>query len=54
MPSRVRPPTTDFAHDGTDMSYSNWGCALAGHIVASVSGMSFDDYVKKNIFEPLA
>ncbi len=53
MPTRVRPATTSFAGDGTNASYSNWGCALAGHIVASVSGMSFDDYVKKNIFEPL-
>lgn len=53
IPSRVRPPTTDFAHDGTNASYSNWGAALAGHIVASVSGIPFDDYVKKNIFDPL-
>lgn len=53
MPTRVRPPTTDFASDGTNASYSNWGTALAGHIVASVSGESFDDYVKRHIFEPL-
>ena len=53
MPSRVRPPTTDFGSDGTNASYSNWGTALAGHIVASVAGMSFDDYIRKNIFEPL-
>ena len=53
MPARVRPPTTNFGGDGTNSSYSNWGCALAGHIVASVSGMSFDDYLEKNIFAPL-
>lgn len=53
VPARVRPPTTDFGGDGTNSSYSNWGTALAGHIVASVSGMPFDDYVKKHIFEPL-
>jgi CubicO group peptidase (beta-lactamase class C family) len=53
MPARVRPPTTDFGGDGTNSSYSNWATALAGHIVASVSGMSFDDYVAKHIFEPL-
>lgn len=34
-------------------AYSNYATALAGHIVAEVSGMSFDDYVEANIFEPL-
>lgn len=53
VPTRVRPPTTDFGSDGTNASYSNWATALAGHIVASLSGMSFDDYVAKHIFEPL-
>lgn len=53
MPARVRPPTTDFGGDGTNASYSNWATALAGHIVASVSGESFDDYVKNHIFAPL-
>jgi CubicO group peptidase (beta-lactamase class C family) len=53
VPARVRPPTTDFGSDGTNASYSNWGTALAGHIVASISGESFDDYVRKHIFEPL-
>jgi CubicO group peptidase (beta-lactamase class C family) len=52
MPARVRPPTTDWS-DGTNASYSNWGTALAGLIVANVSGMSYDEYVEKNIFEPL-
>src|SRR5688572_30001348 len=51
MPGRVRPPTTDFGADGTNSSYSNWGTALAGHIVASQSGLSFEDYVKQNIFD---
>ena len=53
VPTRVRPPTTDFGGDGTNASYSNWGTALAGHIVASIAGLPFDDYVRKNIFEPL-
>lgn len=35
-------------------AYSNYGTALAGHIVAEVSGMSFEDYVQSRIFEPLA
>jgi len=46
LPERVWPP-------GTVTAYSNYGTALAGHIVELVSGMSFDDYVEKNIFEPL-
>jgi len=46
IPRRVRPP-------GTYSSYSNFGSALAGLIVANVSGMPFEEYVEKNIFEPL-
>jgi CubicO group peptidase (beta-lactamase class C family) len=46
MPDRVRPP-------GIWSSYSNWGTALAGLIVEEISGMSFEEYVEKNIFEPL-
>lgn len=46
VPERVRPP-------GTYPSYSNYGAALAGLVVANVSGMPFAEYVEKNIFEPL-
>jgi CubicO group peptidase (beta-lactamase class C family) len=46
MPKRVRPP-------GVYASYSNWATATAGYIVERVSGMPFDDYVEKNILEPL-
>jgi CubicO group peptidase (beta-lactamase class C family) len=52
MPARTRPPTKDFA-SGINASYSNWGTALAGHIVATVSGMAFDDYIERNIYQPL-
>jgi CubicO group peptidase (beta-lactamase class C family) len=52
VPARVRPPTTEWT-DGTNASYSNWGTALAGLIVANVSGISFEDYVERNILEPL-
>ncbi len=52
QPARVRSPTRDFS-DGTSASYSNWATALAGHIVATVSGQSFDDYVAQHIFQPL-
>ncbi|HKU15678.1 MAG TPA: serine hydrolase domain-containing protein [Steroidobacteraceae bacterium] len=51
-PARVRPPTTNFG-DGTGASYSNWATALAGRIVETVSGQSFDDYVAQHIFQPL-
>ncbi|MDJ0948307.1 MAG: serine hydrolase domain-containing protein [Alphaproteobacteria bacterium] len=46
MPARVRPP-------GEIASYSNWGVTLAGHIVEQASGLSFADYVERNIFAPL-
>jgi CubicO group peptidase (beta-lactamase class C family) len=46
MPARVRPP-------GELTSYSNYGTALAGHIVALISGIPFEDYIEQNIFKPL-
>jgi CubicO group peptidase (beta-lactamase class C family) len=45
-PARVNPP-------GAQTAYSNYATALAGLIVANVSGLSFNDYIRKNIFEPL-
>ena len=45
-PRRVFPP-------GSTPAYSNYGATLAGYIVQRVSGMSFDDYIDKNIFQPL-
>jgi CubicO group peptidase (beta-lactamase class C family) len=46
QPERVFPP-------GTTPAYSNYGATLAGYIVQRVSGMPFDDYIEKNIFQPL-
>jgi CubicO group peptidase (beta-lactamase class C family) len=46
MPERVYPP-------GTKPAYSNYGATLAGYIVQRLSGVPFDDYVQKNIFQPL-
>ncbi len=46
MPERVRPP-------GTWSSYSNYGTALAGLVVEYITGMSFPEYVEKNVFQPL-
>lgn len=38
---------------GIAYEYSNLGFALLGKIVTKVSGMRFQDYIKKNILEPL-
>jgi len=38
---------------GTDRRYSNIGYEILGDIVAKVSGLPFEDYIKKHIFEPL-
>lgn len=38
---------------GETPAYSNYATALAGYIVARVSGMSFDDYMDRHIFGPL-
>ncbi|MDX1697804.1 MAG: serine hydrolase domain-containing protein, partial [Thiohalobacterales bacterium] len=46
MPARVYPP-------GTVSAYSNYGAALAGHIVATVSGMPFEQYIERHILAPL-
>ncbi len=46
LPREIFPP-------GTTPAYSNYGAALAGYIVSRVSGMPFDDYIEKNIYQPL-
>lgn len=46
MPARIRPP-------GEISAYSNYGAALAGHIVAQVSGVPYDRYVREHLLEPL-
>jgi CubicO group peptidase (beta-lactamase class C family) len=45
-PQRVREP-------GKLMAYSNYSTALAGAIVAEVSGMEYESYVEQNILVPL-
>lgn len=37
----------------TYFQYSNLGMSLAGEIVAQVSGLSYEDYIKQNILDPL-
>ena len=38
---------------GKDFSYSNTAFETLGDVIAKVSGVSFEDYMKRNIFEPL-
>lgn len=38
---------------GTEISYSNYGAALAGYIVERVSGQPFPDYIEQHLFAPL-
>lgn len=46
LPRRIMPPLTEAA-------YSNHGTGLAQYIVEQVSGMPFETYVEKHIFDPL-
>ncbi|MFM7067735.1 MAG: serine hydrolase domain-containing protein [Gammaproteobacteria bacterium] len=55
-------PLGDYARDaaptriyktGSTPAYSNYATALAGRVVERASGLSFDDYVERNIFAPL-
>jgi CubicO group peptidase (beta-lactamase class C family) len=46
QPARVRPP-------GEFVAYSNYGTALAGHVVAEQYDTTFETYVERRIFEPL-
>jgi CubicO group peptidase (beta-lactamase class C family) len=46
IPERVRPP-------GEAAAYSNYGAALAGYIVARVSGQPYSQYVQEHILDPL-
>jgi hypothetical protein len=46
MPARVRPP-------GSLSAYSDYGTALAEHIVERVSGQPFEQYLRENLLEPL-
>ncbi len=46
QPARVRPP-------GLLPSYSNYGLALAGHVVELRAAMPFERYAEENVFGPL-
>ncbi|MEL7655289.1 MAG: serine hydrolase domain-containing protein [Bacillota bacterium] len=53
----VRSPEVKEAYllwnPGEGFAYSNIGYEILGVIIASISGMPFENYVKQNIFEPL-
>ncbi|BAZ45447.1 beta-lactamase [Chondrocystis sp. NIES-4102] len=46
QPPRVRPP-------GILYSYNNYEANLAGHIIETVSGVPFAQYIESNILQPL-
>lgn len=46
IPERVFEP-------GTTPAYSNYGAGLAGYIVQRVSGLPFEEYAERYIFQPL-
>lgn len=46
MPARVRPP-------GDAAAYSNYGTALAGYIIARVSGQPYAQFIQENILDVL-
>lgn len=46
MPPRIMPP-------GKTISYSNHGMGLAGYLVEVVAGITFEQYIQENIFQPL-
>ncbi len=46
VPARIYPA-------GTMSAYSNYATGVAARIVERVSGMSYDDYIERNVFGPL-
>jgi CubicO group peptidase (beta-lactamase class C family) len=45
-PARIRPP-------GELMGYTNYAAALTGQLVADVAGLSFEEYARQEVFDPL-
>ena len=46
LPPRVRPP-------GETLAYSNHGFTVLGHLLESISGESFDQYMDRHVLAPL-
>jgi len=59
LPSPVEKTMERFKHKpleftpGEKFKYSNSGYILLGYIIEKVSGKSYEDYLKENIFQPL-
>ncbi|WP_326551780.1 serine hydrolase domain-containing protein [Micromonospora sp. NBC_01813] len=49
----VTDPPEQIYRPGTMPAYSNYGNSLAGYIVERVSGMPFEEYVDRNVFDRL-
>jgi CubicO group peptidase (beta-lactamase class C family) len=49
---RFRDKPLDF-EPGEMWSYSNSGYVLLGYLIEKISGESYDDFLRKNVFEPL-
>jgi CubicO group peptidase (beta-lactamase class C family) len=50
--ARFRDRPLDFK-PGEDWRYSNSGYALLGYVIEKISGESYENFLRKNIFEPL-
>ena len=50
--ARFRNKPLDF-EPGTKWSYSNSGYALLGYVIEKISGQSYEEFVRENIFKPL-
>ncbi|MEX5237779.1 serine hydrolase domain-containing protein [Kocuria arenosa] len=58
---KVRDLRTELAEDppqqlfapGTIPAYSNYGLALAGYVVQQVTGVPFEEYVRREVLDPL-
>ncbi|MFF0905550.1 UNVERIFIED_CONTAM: serine hydrolase domain-containing protein [Kocuria sp. CPCC 205316] len=58
---KVRDLRTELAEDppqqlfapGTTPAYSNYGLALAGYVVQQVTGVPFEEYVRREVLDPL-
>src|SRR5215470_16639271 len=50
--ARFRDKPLDFA-PGDRFAYSNSGCLLLGYIIERASGEKYEDFLRKNIYEPL-
>lgn len=49
----LRPRLVRYAPPGIATAYSTYGMTLAGALVEDVSGMTFDDYLRRNVWLPL-